>query len=211
MNDSGVHSDDFYLPVVSDAPGIAPGAPSRARRGDWMQTYSGKQFWPLDPRPEDIDIVDIAAALSKLNRYGGHTIKFYSVAEHCVLMARAARADGFSLNICFQILMHDASEAYLSDVIRPIKPYLDNYADLEKKMMVVIARRFQFGWPPSDVVKQFDNAILVDEMRQAMLPPPAPWFGDNPPKSLGVRLQFWSPAQAESAFVHEYVALEGCR
>lgn len=209
MNDSGVHSDDFYVPVASDAPGIAPRGRSRDRCGDWMQTYSGKQFWPLDPRPEDIDIVDIAAALSKLNRYGGHTVKFYSVAEHCVLMTRAARAGGFSNDICFQILMHDASEAYLSDVIRPIKPYLDNYAEIETNLMRVIARRFRFEWPPSDVVKVFDNAILVDEMQQAMCKPPAPWFGDNPPRPLGVTLKFWSPTCAATEFLHEFLDLGG--
>ncbi len=46
------------------------------RYGDWIQTYTGKQFWPLDPRPEDVDIEDIANALSNLGRYAGHTTAF---------------------------------------------------------------------------------------------------------------------------------------
>ena len=58
------------------------------RKGDWMQTHTGGQFWPLDPRIEDINILDISASLSKINRYAGHTLDFYSVAEHCVLITR---------------------------------------------------------------------------------------------------------------------------
>lgn len=62
----------------------------RQRRGDWMQTYTGRQFWPLDPLPEDVFIEDIAHALSMQCRYAGHVTRFYSVAEHSVLIARCA-------------------------------------------------------------------------------------------------------------------------
>lgn len=60
---------------------------ARVSRGDWMQTYTGRRFYPLDPRPDEIDPEDIAHALSLLCRYGGHVDRFYSVAEHCVLMS----------------------------------------------------------------------------------------------------------------------------
>ena len=58
-------------------------------RGSWMQTFTGRQFFPLDPHPNDVDPVDIAHALSLICRYGGHTRRFYSVAEHCVLLSYA--------------------------------------------------------------------------------------------------------------------------
>ena len=64
-----------------------------ARRGEWIQTFSGGRFWPLDPRPEDVYIGDIAHALSMKCRYAGHTTFFYSVAEHSVHVCRHAPAE----------------------------------------------------------------------------------------------------------------------
>jgi hypothetical protein len=164
------------------------------RKGDWMQTATGRQFWPLDPRPEEIHIEDIAAALSKLCRYGGHCKRFYSVAEHCVLMAHAA-PDGLHL----AALLHDASEAYLSDVIRPIKRHLTNYERIEADLEKAIARRFCLAWPMPAFVKRMDNMILVDERDQAMRKPPADWSLSEP--ALGVQLQFWTPEKAEFEFL----------
>lgn len=85
-------------------------------RSDWMQTYTGRVFWPLEPRPEDVDIVDIAHALANLCRYGGHSKVFYSVAHHSVLVSQIVPpADAL------WGLMHDSAEAYVIDLIRPIK------------------------------------------------------------------------------------------
>lgn len=165
-----------------------------SRTGDWMQTASGRAFYPLDPRPEEIHIEDIAAALSKLCRYGGHCKRFYSVAEHCVLMAHAA-PDGFRLSA----LLHDASEAYLSDVIRPVKRHLTNYEAIEAELERAIARRFCLAFPMPAEVKRLDNAILADERDQAMLAPPCEWGLTEP--ALGVTLQFWTPEKAEYEFL----------
>lgn len=168
--------------------GFLPG-----KRGDWMQTATGGQMHPLDPRPEEIHIADIAHALSQLCRFSGHCLRFYSVAEHCVLMAREA-PDEYKLTT----LMHDASEAYLADVIRPIKPFLTNYHDIEARLETVIAERFNYPWPMPAEVKRLDNAILADEMAQNMAPPPVDWR--LPELPLGVRLQFWAPEKAEFEF-----------
>lgn len=169
------------------------------RVGDWIQTYTGKQIFPLDPVRNVYDIIDIAAALSKLTRYNGHCLRFYSVAEHCVLMARRARDLGYGDATCRAMLMHDASEAYLIDVPRPIKPSLGGYMEIEAALMVVIAARFGFEWPLPAIVKTFDTNMLNDEMRQAMAPPPSPWRHGGEP--VGVTLQFWSPDQAFAEFL----------
>lgn len=167
----------------------------RARKGDWMQTITGKQFWPLDPRPEEVDILDIAGALSKLCRYGGQCLRFYSVAEHCVHVARNAPDD-----LKLVALLHDASEAYLSDVIRPIKSYLINYLDIEAGLERVISERFMLPWPMPAEVKRLDTAILADERDQAMAPPPVPWHQTTEP-ALGIQLQFWTPKRARAEFL----------
>lgn len=175
------------------------------RKGDWMQTSLGAQFWPMDPRPEEVRIEDIAAALSKLCRYGGQCLRFYSVAEHCVHVARHAPA-GFEL----AALLHDASEAYLSDVIRPIKSHLTNYLDIEAGLERVIAQRFGLPWPMPAEVKRLDTAILADERDQIMAPPPVPWHQTTEP-ALGVTLQCWTPGFAEREFLRAFDRYGGKR
>lgn len=174
------------------------------RKGDWMQTATGRQFWPLDPRPEEIHIDDIAAALAKLCRFSGHCLRFYSVAEHCVHVMRAAPK-----HLKLTALLHDASEAYLCDVIRPIKPHLSNYLDIESRLERAIALRYRLEWPWPWVVKRIDTAILADERDQAMAPPPQPWTQTTEP-ALGVDLCFWSPTEAEHMFKEAfYIATAG--
>jgi hypothetical protein len=93
---------------------------------DWMLTASGQQFRPTAPDPALVRVTDIAHALSHLCRYNGHVRSFYSVAEHSVLMARhfIARRD---YPLARWALLHDGSEAYLGDVIRPLKKALPDY------------------------------------------------------------------------------------
>jgi hypothetical protein len=159
-----------------------------------MQTASGRQFWPLDPHAEEIHIEDIAHALSQLCRYGGHCKRFYSVAEHSVHVAHAA-PDDFRLDA----LMHDGSEAYASDVIRPIKRHLKQYLEIETELERVIARRFCLKWPMPAEVKRLDERIIADEQMQIMAPPPVPWREREP--ALGVTIQFWTPEKAEFEFL----------
>jgi hypothetical protein len=174
------------------------------RRGDWMQTFTGRQYWPLDPRADEICIADIASALSKLCRYGGHTQRFYSVAEHCVLMARSRECPP-SLRLA--ALMHDASEGYVVDIIRPIKPHLTGYAAIENDNMALISEVFGFDWPMPAILKEMDSRILLDERDQAMSRPPADWNIAGP--HLGVTLQFWSPDEARAQFLSAFVEFGG--
>lgn len=167
-------------------------------RGNWLQTLTGVEFYPLDPRPEDIRLDDIAGALSKMCRFGGHCKRFYSVAEHSILMAVAA-----PLYLKRAALFHDASEAYLVDIPRPIKAYLTNYADIESGIMDAIAKKYKFAWPLHADVKKLDNAILNDERAQAMTPTTGYWDCEVVPP-LGVTLQFWSPQEAERHFLDFY-------
>ncbi|MGM4906282.1 phosphohydrolase [Tardiphaga sp. 866_E4_N2_1] len=169
-------------------------------RGDWIQTATGKQFWPIDPRPHEVEIQDIAHALSMLCRFGGHCRRFYSVAEHSVLLSRVASPQNK-----LWALLHDASEAYLVDVPRPLKPFLVGYREAEDKIMRAVEVRFHLHLGMPDEVKRIDMAILTDERAQNMEPAPVPWSTDTSP--LGVTLQFWSPEEAKAQFLATFAEL----
>lgn len=130
------------------------------RVGNWQETYTGKIFWPLDPREDEIDIVDIARALSHQCRFGGHLDTFFSVAQHSVIVS-----DFLPAGMKLQGLLHDASEGYIVDIPRPIKPFLGGYKEIEDKIMRVIASKYGFEYPMNDMVKIADNTSLAIEKR----------------------------------------------
>jgi hypothetical protein len=167
------------------------------RVGNWIQTYTGIQFFPLDPRIEEIDIEDIAHALSMTCRFGGHCLNFYSVAEHCCLMY-----DKASDKNKFHALMHDASEAYITDVPRPLKPSLTNYKEIETHLMNKICEKYDLDLKMPAEVKTLDVAILFAEANQNMSPASFEWEGVVEP--LDVELRFWSPTKAKVEFLNRF-------
>ena len=176
------------------------------RAGDWIQTYTGRQFWPLSPRAEDIDVLDIAHALSNLCRFGGHCVQFYSVAQHSVLVSQACERMAPEVpGAALWGLLHDASEAYLADVPRPVKPYMTGYQELETQLQQAVARRFDLRWPIPEIVKRVDNAILADEMARLMVAPPADWNLLEP--ELGVVFDPMTSVEAERSFLTRFEAL----
>lgn len=173
-------------------------------RGDWIQTFSGRAFFPMDPRAEDIDILDISHALAHLCRFGGHARRFYSVGEHCVLLSRQVSAEN-----ALWALLHDASEAYLLDLPRPIKRTLPDYRAAEARIMAIIAAKFGLAEEEPEEVRRADHRILTDEARQAMTAPPMPWATETEP--FGVTLKFWSPKMAKRKFIERYLMLTAPR
>lgn len=167
------------------------------RKGDWMQTAHGRKFWPIDPRPEEVHIDDIAHALSMTCRFGGHCLRFYSVSQHSVLVSRA-------LPRPYKLwgLLHDASEAYVVDVPRPLKYWLEGYKRIENDVMRAISTRFQLSPEMPAEVKRVDVAILADEAAQLMAPPPEPWHLPEP--ALGIRIRPWDPETAKKEFMWEF-------
>ena len=167
-------------------------------RGDWMQLFSGRRFFPMDPKAEDIEDVDIAHALGLLCRYGGHVNRFYSVAEHCVLMSDFLVRDGRDLAL--KALLHDATEAYVVDVPRPIKQYLDGYSEIESEVWGAIAAKFGVDTTIPAEVHEADNRILLTERDALMQKIDFPWSVEDL-VPLPVEIKAWSPAVAE----HEYL------
>ena len=144
-----------------------------ARRGDWMQTYTGRQYWPLDPHPDDVSIDDIAHHLAMICRYCGACSRHYSVAEHSVYVSRLVPPE-----LALPALLHDAPEAYCNDIVRPVKRHLPGYAAIEAANEAAIFEALHVPTPTEAdwyLIKQADNAILLAEQAQLMAPAPAKW------------------------------------
>lgn len=107
-----------------------------------ITTYSGIRMNPVQPREEDIEIKDIAHALSLVCRGGGHVTHFYSVAQHCLACAEEAKARGCSLRIQLGALLHDGSEAYMSDLVRPVKEQIPQYRIIENRLIDTIWAKY---------------------------------------------------------------------
>ena len=133
-----------------------------------MNTYTGKRFEPLKMTPEDVSLRDIAHALSLLCRGGGHMKYFYTVGLHSLNCAREAASRGWSNRLVLACLLHDASEAYLSDIIRPVKVHLSNYLEIEDQIMSVIWQHFHLELTSEEHKKwkQIDDEILDSELKE---------------------------------------------
>lgn len=178
------------------------------RWGDWIQTYTGAQFWPLDPRPSEVRTEDIAHALSMQCRFAGHCRVFYSVAEHSVRVSQLLRAWGHPPLAQLAGLLHDASEAYLVDVPRPLKPHLPGYSEIERRVMDAICERFGLPrWALATdarwgAVRHADAVLLATEARDLMAPQPVPWEGlPDPLPTIIHQADCLYPSDAREAFV----------
>ena len=169
--------------------------PDTWRRGDWMQLFSGTAFYPADPRTTDIDATDIAHALSLLCRYGGHVSRFYSVAEHSVLMSEWVEP-----LYALEALLHDATEAYVVDVPRPLKRQLPEYQRIEAAVWQCIAYAYNLPLELSAQTKEADERILLTE-RNALMPNTRySWEQDGRLEPLPVAVMGWPPIEAERRF-----------
>lgn len=107
-----------------------------------ITTYTGKRFDVMDPDPELIDIRDVAHSLSLQCRGNGHVETFYSVAQHCIYCCREAAARGYGRRLALACLLHDASEAYMCDIPRPIKNFIEGYRVREERLLDIIYIKF---------------------------------------------------------------------
>ena len=176
-----------------------------AGRRPWLQTYTGKAFVPLAPNPELIDIRDIAMGLSREARYNGHTqtIEPYSVAQHCVLVARV-----LPMHLKLWGLLHDAAEAYCKDLTWSIKSALPEYKAIEIPIEQAIAEHFGLSWPPPPEIKEADNRMLATEKRDLMGKEPRPWR-DDIPRPYYFTIDAWCHQKARSKFLQMYNDLTG--
>lgn len=175
--------------------------PPRNETGNWIATYTGRWIEPLNPDPQAIDIGDIAHSLSNQCRFTGHTRQFYSTAQHSVLVSNIVPKE-FAL----WGLLHDASEAYVSDIARPVKhavaEFGEIYRKVEETLLKAVAERFGLSWPEPDEIKVADKMMLRAEQRDLMANDPDP---DKPIYSDTIVP--WLPAEAEVLFLGRYYEL----
>jgi hypothetical protein len=181
-------------------------------RTGWFLTKSGRAFFPLSPRVGEASITDIAHALSMICRYGGHSARFYSVAEHSVHVARAVAE--VEPDATLEALLHDATEAYLGDMIWPLKTDIEfahMFRIAEARLARVLAGTFGTRYPAPPIVKQMDERILVNE-RAVLLPkakdPRYEWGPEwgKPIPNLDIRACCWEPSVAREVFMQTFEA-----
>jgi hypothetical protein len=171
----------------------------------WIQTFSGKQFFPLDPDPKLIDVTDIAVSLSREPRFSGHTKIMLSVAQHSVLVQRIVAKRESSPELQLVALMHDAHEAYLKDIPRPVviamgEEFAARWKGIKKRLDAAIAERFGFDAELFEhpAIKYADSVALATEKRDLMGPEPWPWHPLLEPRRA--RIEPWSSGTAEMVF-----------
>lgn len=138
---------------------------------DYITTGSKIHFTPLKPNPKQITIVDIAHSLSMMTRANGHFPEFYSVAQHCIHCYEEAVARGLDKRIALACLLHDASEAYIADITRPVKRNLPKYLVIEKVLQDAIYERFLGNTLTEEeaaVVAEIDDSLLYYEFYHYM-------------------------------------------
>ena len=176
----------------------------------WMQTYTGRKFSLLNPTADDVDIVDIAHALSNICRFNGHVMSFYSVAQHSVIVSHFVEPENALWG-----LLHDAHEAYVGDVIAPmkaavLKEFLESggafSTAIERRVQSVVRKKFSLPYPPPLDVKRVDLLALATESRDVM---GGQRGGDwaIPPDVLPIKIKPWSPAMAKRMFLDRFAEL----
>lgn len=138
---------------------------------NYITTYTGKSFDVMNPDPDLIDIRDVAHSLSLQCRGNGHVETFYSVAQHCINCCREAAARGYSRRLTLACLVHDASEAYMCDIPRPVKNVIKGYRTKEDHLLDVIYTKFLGSTLTEEekkAVKKIDDDMLYYDLTELL-------------------------------------------
>lgn len=172
----------------------------------YVETVSGKRLYFLNPQPDQIDINDIAHALSQQCRYAGHSRRFYSIAEHSGLVSKLL----IGTNQELAGLLHDAAEAYLSDIPAPVKQFCTEYQRIEEVLEEAIADKFGFEYPLHPAVKHCDLVMLSTESHNLM-PSQGNWEmwerTKRPPVAAGIKPSCVEPKVAKTLFLERFYEL----
>jgi 5'-deoxynucleotidase YfbR-like HD superfamily hydrolase len=172
----------------------------------YVSTYLGNRFYPLEPRIDRVAIEDIAHGLAYQCRFNGQTREFYSVAQHSLVVASLVPTD-----LRLAALLHDAAEAYLGDMVKPLKVLLPAFAAIEDQVSAIIARAFQVDFSDYAPIKHADLIALATEKRDLMPHSAERWAYLDAIRPLPQPIVVMSPGQAKQAFLNEFARLVASR
>jgi len=180
----------------------------------WIQTYKGNKIDPFNLDPAQVDITDIAHALSMLCRYNGHVHTFYSVAQHACHVGQMVYRDMQDTRLAYIGLLHDMQEAYIVDFCRPLKKAFPNYMELEAKVAVEMYQIFGVDQAEyertASTIKKYDNIALVTEASQLLNKSPIDnWVEAYPVEAEEETLIPLSPQEARALFLQLFSQYKG--
>lgn len=170
----------------------------------YVSTFSGNRFYPLEPRIDRVAIEDIAHGLAYQCRFNGQTCEFYSVAQHSLVVASLVPP-----HMQLAALLHDAAEAYLGDMVKPLKVLLPEFAQIEDKVSLIIATTFGVDFSDYAPIKNADLVALATEKRDLMPHSVERWAYLDDIHALAAPIVPMSPREAKLAFLAEYGRLAG--
>lgn len=173
---------------------------------DWMLTYSKRHVHPLAFLASDVDLDDIATSLAKQCRYNGHIEGFYSVAEHSDIIRRALKRDGHPKIVQKLGSLHDASETWTGDIIRPFKNALRTQGfDVKPYELAIeeqVSKHFGLPWPWPALIHEYDKRIVRDEKDQLKPDETDDWSSFDIPKiGLGIKIEGWEWREAKERWL----------
>lgn len=169
----------------------------------YVSTFSGNRFYPLEPRIDRVQIEDIAHGLAYQCRFNGQTREFYSVAQHSLIVASLVPS-----HLRLAALLHDAAEAYLGDMVKPLKVLLPEFAALEDKVTALIGAAFAIDFSEYAPIKRADLIALATEKRDLMPHSAERWTYLDDIRALPEPIVAMSPGQAKQAFLNEFARLD---
>lgn len=170
----------------------------------YVSTFSGNRFYPLEPRIDRVAIEDIAHGLAYQCRFNGQTCEFYSVAQHSLVVASLVAP-----RLQLAALLHDAAEAYVGDMVKPLKVLLPEFAGIEEKVSAIIAATFGIDFSDYRPIKQADLVALATEKRDLMPHSAERWAYLDDIGPLAAAIVPMSPGDAKRAFLAEFERLNG--
>lgn len=176
--------------------------------GDWIETTLFNKFYFVNPDPLVIDLYDIAQALGHLARFNGHykpEIAFYSVAEHCYLLAEYANLK-WGPAAGLEALLHDAAEAYVGDLTRPFKNTVPAVKVIEDNVEKAVRKRFELAEVKPDWMRKLDHQMLATERLHVKGKSTLPWAGEDV-DTLPMSFRFFTPNRARDCFLDLYFQL----
>lgn len=179
--------------------------------GNWFLSSKGNQIFPLHFTADDVDIEDIAHSLSNICRFGGHCKEFYSVAQHSLIVSKLCSSQNKLIG-----LLHDATEAYVGDMVRPLKvlEMMTPYRLIEQQIWIAICEKFRLPISLISEVDKLDASVLLAEKRDLLNNNDHIWdypqckYPDLEPNPVD-RIYPLSPSESRKEFLRQFYYLTG--